>query len=105
VVQRLLRLNERVGVFDNEVIDGAVNLAARGGSGASRSAGVVDNDVVDAAINAAANATQAMGRKVRRIQSGNIRDYLTFALVGGLFLIAAFCLWLTRERIFEWFKG
>ncbi len=105
VVQRLLRLNERAGVFDNEVIDGAVNLTARGGAASSRSAGIVDNDVVDAAINAAANATQAMGSKVRRVQTGNIREYLTFALVGGLFLIAFFCVVLTWPKIEDWFRG
>jgi NADH:ubiquinone oxidoreductase subunit 5 (subunit L)/multisubunit Na+/H+ antiporter MnhA subunit len=55
-----------------------------------------DNEVVDAAVNGAAVATQAVAGKVRRAQTGNIKDYLTFALVGGLFVIALFCLYLTR---------
>ncbi len=93
VVQPLLQLNERTGRFDNEVIDGAVNAAARGGATLSKGTGYFDNEVVDAAVNAAANATQAVGGRVRRIQSGNIRHYLTFALVGGLFVIAFFCLY------------
>ena len=32
-------------------------------------------------------------------QTGNIKDYLTFALVGGLFVIALFCLYLTRTNL------
>jgi hypothetical protein len=40
-----------------------------------------------------------ISRKVRRAQTGNIKDYLTFALVGGLFVIALFCLYLTRETL------
>ena len=41
---------------------------------------------------------QAGGRKVRRLQTGNVKEYVTFALVGGLFIIAMFCLWLTWEN-------
>ena len=40
-------------------------------------------------------------RRVRRAQSGNIKDYLTFALVGGLFVIAAFCLFLTWPDLYH----
>ncbi len=106
VVQPLLNLNEVAGRFDNEVVDGAVNGVARGGSTSSKGAGYFDNEVVDAAVNAAANATQAAGRKIRRLQTGNIKDYLTFALVGGLFVIAAFCLFLTWPDLYSrFFKG
>ena len=105
VVQPLLNLNEVAGRFDNEVVDGTVNSVARGGSTASKGAGYFDNEVVDAAVNAAANATQAAGRKIRRLQTGNIKDYLTFALVGGLFVIAAFCLFLTWPDLIRRLSG
>jgi NADH-quinone oxidoreductase subunit L len=105
VVQPLLSLNEGAGRFDNEVIDGAVNGVARCGAAGAKGAGIFDNEVVDAAVNASALATQAAGRRVRRLQTGNIRQYLTFALVGGLFVIAAFCVWLTRDKIFDLFRG
>jgi NADH-quinone oxidoreductase subunit L len=105
IVQSLLSLNETAGRFDNEVIDGTVNGVARMGSGLSKGTGYFDNEVVDAAVNAAANATQAAGRKIRRLQTGNIKDYLTFALVGGLFVIAAFCLFLTWPNLFHMLKG
>src|SRR5579862_8512542 len=99
VINPLLDLNEGTCRFDNEVVDGAVNGAAWVGQTVSKGTGIVDNEVVDAAINGAAVATQMIARKVRRAQTGNIKEYLTFALVGGLFVIALFCLYLTRENL------
>jgi proton-translocating NADH-quinone oxidoreductase chain L len=95
VVQPTLTLNEAAAVFDAKVIDGAVNGAAGVGRGVSGAVGGFDNEVVDGAVNAAATVTLEAGRRVRRVQTGNIRDYLTIALVGALFVIAVFCLWLT----------
>ena len=99
VINPLLNLNEGTCRFDNEVVDGAVNGTAWLGKTVAKGVGLVDNEVVDAAVNGAAVATQMVSRKVRRAQTGNIKEYLTFALVGGLFVIALFCLWLTRENI------
>lgn len=99
VVEPLLNLNEGTCRFDNEVVDGAVNGAAWVGRTVAKGTGLVDNEVVDAAVNGAAVATQLVSRKVRRAQTGNIKEYLTFALVGGLFVIALFCLYLTRENL------
>jgi NADH-quinone oxidoreductase subunit L len=99
IIHPLLDLNEGTCRFDNEVVDGAVNGAAWLGQIVSKATGVVDNEVVDAAVNGAAVATQMAARKVRRAQTGNIKEYLTFALVGGLFVIALFCLYLTRENL------
>ena len=99
VINPLLDLNEGTCRFDNEVVDGAVNGAAWVGTKIAKGAGLVDNEVVDAAVNGAAVATQMIGRKVRKAQTGNIKEYLTFALVGGLFVIALFCLYLTRENL------
>ena len=96
IINPLLDLNEGTCRFDNEVVDGAVNGAAWVGRTVARGTGLIDNEVVDAAVNGAAVATLAIARKVRRAQTGNIKDYLTFALVGGLFVIALFCLYLTR---------
>ncbi|HLY76127.1 MAG TPA: hypothetical protein VKU80_18555, partial [Planctomycetota bacterium] len=99
VITPLLDLNEGTCRFDNEVVDGAVNGAAWVGRTVAKATGIVDNEVVDAAVNGAAVATQMVARRVRRAQTGNIKEYLTFALVGGLFVIALFCLYLTRENL------
>ena len=99
IVNPLLNLNEGTCRFDNEVVDGAVNGAGWVGRTVAKGTGLVDNEVVDAAVNGAAVAVQMISRKVRRAQTGNIKEYLTFALVGGLFVIALFCLYLTREPL------
>jgi NADH-quinone oxidoreductase subunit L len=99
IINPLLDLNEGTCRFDNEVVDGAVNGAAWVGRTVAKGTGLVDNEVVDAAVNGAAVATQLVARKVRRAQTGNIKEYLTFALVGGLFVIALFCLYLTRDNL------
>src|SRR5436190_1121614 len=99
VINPLLNLNEGTCRFDNEVVDGAVNGAAWVGKKVAGGAGLVDNEVVDAAVNGAAVATQIVAKRVRRAQTGNIKEYLTFALVGGLFVIALFFLYLTREPL------
>ena len=104
IINPLLNLNEGTCRFDNEVVDGAVNGAAWVGRTIAKGTGLVDNEVVDAAVNGAAVATQMVSRKVRRAQTGNIKEYLTFALVGGLFVIALFCLYLTRENLLAKFK-
>jgi NADH-quinone oxidoreductase subunit L len=103
VIGPLLDLNEGTCRFDNEVVDGMVNGSAWVGRTVARGAGIADNEVVDAGVNAAAEATQVLGGKIRRIQTGNIKQYLTFALVGGLFVIAFFCVVLTWDRITQIF--
>jgi NADH-quinone oxidoreductase subunit L len=95
VVEPTLTLNEAAAVFDGVVVDGAVNGAAAITKWKSRGVGIFDNEVVDGAVNLAAEATQEAGRRVRRLQTGNIREYLTIALVGALAVIAVFCLYLT----------
>jgi NADH-quinone oxidoreductase subunit L len=105
VVQPLLALNEAAGRFDNAVIDGAVNGAARAGAALSGGTGSFDNEVVDGAVNAGGRVTQDLGRRVRRLQTGNIRQYLSAAVVGGLSLMALFCLYLTRHELARFFGG
>jgi NADH-quinone oxidoreductase subunit L len=97
VVQPLLAFNETVGKCDNQVIDGAVNGTAESGAQASHATGYFDNEVVDGALNAGAKGTLSLGRRVRRLQTGNIRHYIAFALVGGLFVIALFSLLAGRD--------
>jgi NADH-quinone oxidoreductase subunit L len=88
VVRPAVELAESMGVFDNVVIDGAVNGSAAATATVSRITGVVDNEVVDGAVNAAAEGTLAAGHRLRRLQSGDVRRYVLVTLVGALFLIA-----------------
>jgi NADH-quinone oxidoreductase subunit L len=97
VVEPLLDLNEVLGRTDNVVIDGAVNKSASLTASASVGTGFFDNEVVDGGVNAAAKVSQAAAKSARRLQTGHIRQYLTTALVGGLFVIGAFALWTYRD--------
>jgi len=78
--------------FDLNVVDGLVNLAARLGIFLSWLIGVFDNKVVDGAVDGVANVTIASGSVLRRFQTGKLYHYI-FALAGGallIFLIKAF---------------
>jgi NADH-quinone oxidoreductase subunit L len=78
--------------FDLHVVDGLVNLAARLGIFLSWLIGVFDNKIVDGAVDGVANVTIASGSALRRLQTGKLYHYV-FALAGGaliIFLIKAF---------------
>ena len=104
VIRPLLYINEKSGQFDNEVVDGFVNGAAKVTSKSANSVGYFDNEVVDAAINASAHVTQSAGQRVRRLQTGRIRDYVAFAVVGGLVVIGLFCLY-GSDALKRYFEG
>lgn len=94
IVALQLETNEACARFDNTVIDGAVNGAGEAGASTSLYTGYFDNEVVDGGVNAVAKAAQAAGRGTRAIQTGNIRTYIAASVIGGLFVIAFFCLWM-----------
>ncbi len=94
VIAFQLGANEACARFDNAVIDGAVNGAGEAGASTSLYTGYFDNEVVDGGVNAVAKAAQAAGRGTRSIQTGNIRTYIAASVIGGLFVIAFFCLWM-----------
>ncbi|MGE5248430.1 MAG: NADH-quinone oxidoreductase subunit L [Verrucomicrobiota bacterium] len=78
--------------FDNNVVDGLVNLAARLGVFLSYLIGLFDNGVVDGAVNGVASVTIGSGSVLRRLQTGKLYHYV-FVLAGGaliIFLIKAF---------------
>lgn len=90
VVRGTLAVNQACARFDNEVIDGAVNGAGNATVVTSKGVGVVDNEVVDALVNDVADVTKLAGDRIRRIQGGNIREYVAAAVAGALALIAFF---------------
>ena len=73
--------------FDNRVIDGIVNGSAGLIRGVSRVSGWIDHTFIDGLVNAMANVTGAIGMRMRRIQTGNIQNYLVFAVFGFLVLL------------------
>jgi NADH-quinone oxidoreductase subunit L len=75
--------------FDQQIIDGVVNLAAAFIRFGSWLSGLFDNYVVDGIVNLAANATLASGGRLRRLQTGSINGYLYGILVGVVLVLVA----------------
>jgi hypothetical protein len=65
----------------------------------------VDNEVVDGLVNGTAEGVQAAGRRLRRLQTGNIKAYIATAVVGGLFIMAFYAVLMNREGIARFFHG
>ncbi|MEW6720701.1 MAG: NADH-quinone oxidoreductase subunit L [Thermodesulfobacteriota bacterium] len=72
--------------FDNNVVDGLVNLTAQLGVFLSFLVGKFDNGVIDGAVNGVADVTIGSGSILRRIQTGKLYHYV-FILAGGALVI------------------
>jgi NADH-quinone oxidoreductase subunit L len=68
-------------LFDQYVIDGAVNGVAAVTRFVSWFNGLFDRYIIDGIVNAVANVTYWAGDKFRRIQTGNINNYLYGILI------------------------
>ncbi len=86
VINGTKALSRAMGWFDNNVIDGLVNLVGRTGVFASFLIGKFDNYVVDGAVNGVADVTIGSGSFIRRIQTGKLYHYV-FVLAGGVLVI------------------
>jgi NADH-quinone oxidoreductase subunit L len=49
----------------------------------------VDSAVIDGAVNGAATVSQGVGGLLKRLQSGNIRSYAVWVLLGAVLLLVA----------------
>ena len=74
-------------VFDNVVVDGAVNAVAAIGRFVCNIEGAIDKYLVDGAVNAFAQGMLVLGRQVRRAQTGRIQTYLYAAMLGALVVV------------------
>ena len=77
--------------FDRNVIDFIVNLVGSMGKAAAWVVGLFDNGVIDGAVNGTAWTSQTMGALLGRLQTGRVRSYL-FALAVGVVAVAAMAL-------------
>jgi NADH-quinone oxidoreductase subunit L len=78
------------GVFawvDLNVVDGLVNALGWFGRVFSAIQGWVDLHIVDGLVNGVALATGWVGNRLRRLQTGQVQDYLMLVLLGLLILI------------------
>ena len=73
--------------WTTKVIDGAVNFVGFAGRILGYIDGLFDSLVVDGLVNGIAHGTAALGRHIRRSQTGRIQTYLMGAVGGVLFLV------------------
>jgi NADH-quinone oxidoreductase subunit L len=94
VIAGTLWLSRLMGAFDRVVVDGFVNGFARFWLAFSDYVGWFDKKYVDGAVNLAASAVSESGQSVQRMQSGRVKQYIGFAVMGVLFLVAVFVVWM-----------
>jgi NADH-quinone oxidoreductase subunit L len=80
-------LARALAVFDNVVIDGAVNGVAALGRFFADIDGAIDKYLVDGAVNFFADAIIRAGGRLRLLQTGRIQNYLYAAVLGALIVI------------------
>jgi NADH-quinone oxidoreductase subunit L len=80
-------LAKLLGLFDNYVIDGLVNLSAAVTRFSGHVVGVFDNVVIDGLVNLLANVTGFFGAFFRKFQTGNVQTYVIMAIVAIMTLI------------------
>ncbi len=77
--------------FDRAVIDGLIHASAAVARAGSRVVDVVfDRTVVDGAVNAFASWTWDFGLLLRRLQTGSLRQYVLFIVMGTWFMCLAY---------------
>ena len=88
----VLRLTRIISVvaywFDVHVIDALVNLAAWIVKFVANVDGAIDKYLVDGLVNLLSEIVLAFGRRMRRLETGRIENYLVGALAGALAFVA-----------------
>ena len=95
IVQPFLRFSAALAWFDKRVVDGAVNATANAVVREGRLftlSGLsdwMDRNVIDRAVNGVAKTAMALGKRFRKLQSGDLQRYLIYTLLGLLGMLAA----------------
>src|SRR5262249_44766850 len=74
--------------FDARVIDWIIDNTARLVVWISKLDGKIDNGVVDGLVNVTANAIYYVGNRLRRVQTGYIRNYILFLVLAAIGIFA-----------------
>ncbi|MGA2616150.1 MAG: NADH-quinone oxidoreductase subunit L [Thermoguttaceae bacterium] len=93
LLRPVLGMAQAVAALDRRWIDGLVDGAARAVARIARLDDWIDRLFVDGLVNLTARATYALGLRLRRVQTGNLRQYvlLLAAFTVALFILASFC--------------
>ncbi len=79
-----------MGLFDNYVIDGVVNLSAAVTRVTGHITGVFDNVVIDGLVNLTGNIFRFLGAMFRKFQTGNVQAYVIMVIIAVMTLIYIF---------------
>ena len=92
IVQPTLFLSRRISQFDKQVIDGFIDGCARWVRVIALLDDIIDRYLVDGLVNWLAHWTYGVGITLRTAQTGNLRQYVMFIVVGtvGLFVLVSF---------------
>jgi NADH:ubiquinone oxidoreductase subunit 5 (subunit L)/multisubunit Na+/H+ antiporter MnhA subunit len=72
--------------FDKRMIDGFIDMLARGAKKVAHVDDLIDRYLVDGIVNLTANWTFSAGRSLRAVQTGRLRQYVMFIVVGAVAL-------------------
>lgn len=86
-VRTLFWLNNILAKFDLHFIDGMVNGSGTATVNVSRASGEFDLAVIDGAVNGVSEGVIVAGKRLRMIQSGDLRNYISVIVIGVVFLI------------------
>jgi NADH:ubiquinone oxidoreductase subunit 5 (subunit L)/multisubunit Na+/H+ antiporter MnhA subunit len=90
-VRPTMFLARQIAGFDRTVIDGVIHACAAIGRGVSKVFDVVfDRTFVDGSVNTFANWTWDFGLLLRRLQTGSLRQYVLFIVMGTWFMCLAY---------------
>ena len=92
IVRPVLFISRACGVFDNRVVDGAVNGVGYFTVGFSILQGWIDKWIVDGAVNAVGIVTKSGGRALRLVQTGIIQQYALIMAASLLVLLLVYIL-------------
>ncbi|MBM2816961.1 MAG: dehydrogenase subunit [Ignavibacteria bacterium] len=90
VIGGTMLFSKLLGLFDNKVVDGLVNLSAGITRVTSYFVGHFDNIVVDGLVNLSANVTGFSGNIIRKLQTGRVQSYVAFTITGIIILLYYF---------------
>ncbi len=92
-VQPTLFLSRRVAQFDKSVIDRFIDFLAYLVRRLSVLDDVIDRYLVDGAVNWTARQTHALGLNLRSVETGKLRQYVMFIVVGTVALFMLITFW------------
>ena len=92
-VRPTLQISQWVAALDKQGIDRAVDGMAWLAGRVARLDGWIDRVFIDGFVDGLASLTYAAGLRLRRVESGNLRQYVLWIAVGtvALFLLISFC--------------